>query len=110
MNKIVNKSLLAGDKFMPKMHLKQPGFTYSTCWPFRDHKFMTSTRKGEMVLKFVTGLWILLFLSNKSIVHFCRWWGWGSKSKETGDSWYIYRNELDKACFQHDVGMTILKI
>ena len=31
MNKIVNKSLLAGDKFMPKMHLKQPGFTYSTC-------------------------------------------------------------------------------
>ena len=29
MNEIVNKFLLAGDKFMSKMHLKQPGFTYS---------------------------------------------------------------------------------
>ena len=27
MNEIVKKFLLAGDKFMPKMHLKQPGFT-----------------------------------------------------------------------------------
>ena len=33
MNKIVNKLLLAGDKFMPEMHLKQPGFTYSACGP-----------------------------------------------------------------------------
>ena len=31
MNKIVNKFLLAGYKFMPKMHLKQPGFTYNAC-------------------------------------------------------------------------------
>ena len=31
MNEIVNKFLLAGDKFMPEMHLKQPGFTYSAC-------------------------------------------------------------------------------
>ena len=23
--------------------------------------------------------------------------------KETGDSWYIYQNELDKTCFQHDM-------
>ena len=30
MNEIVNKFLLAGDKFMPEMHLKQPEFTYST--------------------------------------------------------------------------------
>ena len=29
MNEIVNKFLLADDKFMPEMHLKQPGFTYS---------------------------------------------------------------------------------
>ena len=28
MNEIVNMFLLAGDKFMPEMHLKQPGFTY----------------------------------------------------------------------------------
>ena len=34
MIKIINKFLLAGDKFMPELHLKQPGFTYSACVPF----------------------------------------------------------------------------
>ena len=34
MNKIVNKFLLAGDKLMPEMNLKQLGFTYSACGPF----------------------------------------------------------------------------
>ena len=38
MNKILNKFLLAGDKFMPKMHLKQPRFTYSACGPFTKNK------------------------------------------------------------------------
>ena len=38
MNEIVNKFLLAGDKFMPDMHLKQPGFTYSACGPFTKNK------------------------------------------------------------------------
>ena len=38
MNEIVNKSLLAGDKSMPKMHLKQRGFTYSACGPFTKNK------------------------------------------------------------------------
>ena len=38
LNKEVNKFLLAGDKFMPEMHLKQPGFTYSTCKPFTKNK------------------------------------------------------------------------
>ena len=38
MNAIVNKFLLAGDKFMPEMHLKQPGFTYSACGPVTKHK------------------------------------------------------------------------
>ena len=38
MNEIVNKILLAGDKFMPEMHLKQPGFTYSTCGLFTKNK------------------------------------------------------------------------
>ena len=38
MNEIVNKFLLAGDKFMPEMHLKQPGFTYSGCGPFTKNK------------------------------------------------------------------------
>ena len=67
MNKIVNELLLAGDKFMPEMHIKQPEFTYRTCRPF--------TKKKERIQKF----------------------------KETGDTKYIYRNELDKACFQHDM-------
>ena len=67
MNEIVNKFLLAGDKFMPEMHLKQPRFTYSACGPF--------TKNKERIQKF----------------------------KETGDTNHIYNNELDKACFQHDM-------
>ena len=38
MNEIVNKFLLAGDTFMPEMHLRQPGFTYSACGPFTKNK------------------------------------------------------------------------
>ena len=38
MNEIVNKFLLAGDKFMPEMHLKQPRFTYSACGTFTKNK------------------------------------------------------------------------
>ena len=38
MNKIINKFLLPGNKFMPKMHLQQPGFTYSVCGPFTKNK------------------------------------------------------------------------
>ena len=34
MNEIVNKFLLVGDQFMPEMHLKQPGFTYSAFGAF----------------------------------------------------------------------------
>ena len=67
MNETVNTFLLAGDKFMPEMHLRRPGFTCSACGPF--------TEKMERIQKF----------------------------KETGDSQYIYQNELDKGCFQHDM-------
>ena len=38
MNEIVHKFVLAGDKFMPEMHLKQLGFTYSACGPFTKNK------------------------------------------------------------------------
>ena len=38
MNEIVNKFLLARDKFMPEIHLKQPGFTYCACGPFTKNK------------------------------------------------------------------------
>ena len=34
MNEVINKFLLAGDKFMPERHLKKHGFTYSSCGPF----------------------------------------------------------------------------
>ena len=66
MNNVINTFLLAGDKFMPEMHLRQPRFVYSACGPFTRHK--------ERMKEF----------------------------KRTGDTRYIYRNELDKACFQHD--------
>ena len=72
MNEIVNKLLLVGDKYMPKMHLKQPardelhaGFTYSACESF--------TKSKKRIQKF----------------------------KETGDTSYIYKNVLGKACLQH---------
>ena len=45
MNEIVNKILLVGDKFMPEMHLKHPGFTHSACGPF--------TKKKERIEKFI---------------------------------------------------------
>ena len=67
MNEIINKFLLVGDKFMPEMHLRQPGFTYSACGPF--------TKNKERI----------------------------EKSMRTGNIDLIYKNELDKACFQHDV-------
>ena len=37
-NKIVNKILLAGDKLMPKLHLRYPEFTYNACGPFTKHR------------------------------------------------------------------------
>ena len=38
---IVNKLLIAGDKFMPEMRLKQPGFTYSPCGPLTKNRKRT---------------------------------------------------------------------
>ena len=66
MNNIINKFLLAGDKFMSEMHLRQPQFIYSVCGPFTRHR--------ERI----------------------------KKNKQTGDTRYIYRNNLDKACFQQE--------
>ena len=67
MNEIINKFLLVGDKFMPEMHLRQPGFTYSACGPF--------TKNKERIEKFM----------------------------QTGNTDFIYKNKLDRACFQHDM-------
>ena len=63
----MNKFLLAGDKFIPEMHLKQPGFTYSACGPFTKNKERTE------------------------------------KLMKTENTDFIYKNELDKVCFQHDM-------
>ena len=38
MNKIINNFLLAGDKTMPELHVKQPGFIYSACETFTEHR------------------------------------------------------------------------
>ena len=38
MNETVNKFLLTWNKFLPEMHLRQPGFTYSACGPFTKNK------------------------------------------------------------------------
>ena len=67
MNEIINKFLLVGDKFMPEMHLRQPGFTYSACGLF--------TKNKERIEKFA----------------------------KNGNTDYIYKYELDRACFQHDM-------
>ena len=67
MNEILKKILLVGDEFMPEMHLKETGFTYSASGPF--------TKNKERIEKFM----------------------------ETGNTDFIYRNELNKTCFQHDV-------
>ena len=37
MNKIISNFLLTGEKCMPELHLKKPGFTYSVCGPFTKH-------------------------------------------------------------------------
>ena len=73
MNDTFNKLLLAGDKFMPEIHLRQPQFTYSAFGPFTKHK--------QRIQKF----------------------------KETGDTNYIYKNELDKGCFVHDAAYLVSK-
>ena len=50
MNEIVNNFLLAGDEFMPEMHLRQPGFTYSACEPFtkKTNKESINLKKQEI--------------------------------------------------------------
>ena len=54
MNEIVNKFLLAGDKLMPEMHLKQPGFTYSACSLFtQKKKELKSLCKLEIQILFI---------------------------------------------------------
>ena len=52
MNEIVNTFLLAGDKCMPEMHLKQPGFASSACGPFNKNKELRSLYRLEIQILF----------------------------------------------------------
>ena len=49
MKKVINKFLLAGDKFMPGMHLRQPQFVYSACGPFTRHKERINKFKKQVI-------------------------------------------------------------
>ena len=61
MNKIVNKFLLIGDKFMPEIHLKQPGFTYSACGPFtKNQERIENLCKQEILIIFTKMILIKL--------------------------------------------------
>ena len=71
---IINKFLLAGDKFMPPLHLVDPTVKKcSACGTFTKH-----TQRIQDFLN-------------------------------TGKLSYIYINDLDKACFQHDVAYNKFK-
>ena len=49
MNEIVNEFLLAGDKSIPEIHLRQPGFTYRACGPFtKNEKRIQKLKKQEI--------------------------------------------------------------
>ena len=67
MNEIVNKVLVAGDKFMPELDVKYLCFTYSACGSF--------IKKKERIEKFM----------------------------QMGYTDYIYKKDLDKANFQHNM-------
>ena len=53
MNEIVNKCLWAGDKFLPEMHLKHTGFTYSACGSFIKNKERVQKFKGNGDTKYI---------------------------------------------------------
>ena len=38
MNETINRFLLTGDKFIPKMHLRHPRFIHSACGSFKKNK------------------------------------------------------------------------
>ena len=63
MNNVINKFLLAGDKFMPEMHLRQSQFTYSVV----DHllninKEFKSLKKLVIQTIYTKMNWIMLVL------------------------------------------------
>ena len=66
---MVNTFLLAGDKCMPEMHLKQPGFTYSACEPFNKSKERIQKFKETGDTKYITEMnQIMLVFSMKWLI------------------------------------------
>ena len=61
MNEIVNKFLLVSDKFMPEMHLKQPGFTCSACGPFKKTKNELKNLNKQEILAIFTKMNLIRF-------------------------------------------------
>ena len=57
MNEIINKFLLAGDKFIPEMHLRQPIFTYSACGPFTKNKERMQKYIETVDLRYINITW-----------------------------------------------------
>ena len=54
MNEVFNRFLLARDKFVQEMHLRQPGFTYSACGPFTKNKErIQNLKKQEIHIIFI---------------------------------------------------------
>ena len=51
MNKIINKFLMTRDKFMPELHLKQPGFTYGACGQFTKRRERIQNFRETVSLK-----------------------------------------------------------
>ena len=51
MKATVNKFLLAGDKLIPEMHLRQPGFTYSACGKFTKKQTKNEKTKKTQEIK-----------------------------------------------------------
>ena len=49
MNKVVNQFLLVGDKCMPELHLRQPGFTYSACRLFTKYRERIQNLEKEVI-------------------------------------------------------------
>ena len=60
MNNIINKFLLAGEKFMPEMHLRQPQFIYSACGPFTRHRELKNLNKQVIQVIFIEMILIKL--------------------------------------------------
>ena len=64
MNEIVNKFLLAGDKYMPEMHLKQLGFTNSACGPFTKNKERIQNLKKQEIQAIFTKMNLIRLVFN----------------------------------------------